>query len=132
MTKIETKAARGPLDTSLRRIKDTLLVLSGSAETSAPAIHDSAVANITEPWRKTFWITDLDVLSTEELEDESIKLFARGGRYAVLGRCTDAEGKQQRVVVLRGYHADLLDSGGAPDLVKIRRVFREGDKKRSC
>jgi hypothetical protein len=132
MTKIETKADRGSLDTSLGRMKDTLLVLSGSADTSAPAIYASAKANVAEPWRKTFWIADLGVLSTKELEDENVKLFARGGRYAVIGRCTDADGKQHRVVVLRGYHADLLDSGGEPDAIKIRGAFREGDKKRSC
>ena len=70
MTKIETKADRKPLNTSLGQLKDTLLVLSGSEDTAAPAIHDSAEANVSEPWRKTFWITDLDVLTAEELEDE--------------------------------------------------------------
>jgi len=32
----------------------------------------------------------------------------------------------------RGYHADLLDSGGKPDVIKIRRAFNNADKPRSC
>lgn len=133
MTKIMTTDERKSLDASLARVTtDTLLVLSGSENTSAQAIHDLADSRIKELWRKTFWIANLAVLKTEELEGEDAKLFARGGRYAVIGRCKNSDGKLERAIVQRGYHADLLDSGGAPDLNKIKAAFRAGDKTRSC
>jgi hypothetical protein len=130
MTKIDDD--RELLDRALANLKNTLLVLSGSDATAAGAIHDVAQASITEPWRKTFWIANLDLLTSAELESESAKLFARGGRYALIGRCKGEDGRQHRVIVARGYHADLLDSGGEPDSVKIRRAFNNADKPRSC
>lgn len=130
MTKIDDD--RAPLDKALANLKNTLLVLSGSEATAAAAIHDVAEANITEPWRKTFWVANLDLLTEAELASEHAKLFARGGRYALIGRCKGEDGKQQRTIVARGYHADLLDSGGEPDSIKIRRAFNNADKPRSC
>jgi hypothetical protein len=130
MTKIEDD--RAPLDKALGNLKNTLLVLSGSDATAAGAIHEVAQAKITEPWRKAFWVTNLELLTEEELASEHAKLFARGGRYALIGRCKGDDGRQHRVIVARGYHADLLDSGGEPDVIKIRRAFNNADKPRSC
>lgn len=130
MTKIEDD--RAPLDKALGNLKNTLLVLSGSDATAAGAIHDAAQESITESWRKTFWIANLDLLTSAELESESAKLFARGGRYAFIGRCKGEDGRLHRAIVARGYHADLLDSGGKPDVIKIRRAFNNADKPRSC
>lgn len=130
MTKIDDD--RAPLDKALANSRNTLLVLSGSDATAAGAIHEVAEANLAKPWFKVFWIRDISVLTQAELSDENAKLFARGGRYAVIGRCTAADGTLRRTVVARGNLSDLLNGLKRPDKLAIKSAFAEGDLKRSC
>jgi hypothetical protein len=123
---------RTKFDEALAKPRLTLLVLSGSEATAARAIHDVTEAKITEPGRKVFWITDFDLLSDDELGGVDERLFARGGRYAIVGRCKAAGGAVQRVVVVRGYHSALLKPNGMPDVFSIRAAYNEGEAPRQC
>lgn len=123
---------RSKLDEALSNPKLTLLVLSGSESTAARAIHDVTEAKVTEPGRKVFWITDLALLSDEELGDPDERLFARGGRFAVVGWCKAEDKSRHRVVVARGNHAALRRSNGKPDVFAIRAQFNAGEEPRTC
>lgn len=100
MTEIDQD--RKELNDALKNIDRRLLLLSGSDDTNAKAIHDKA-EQVQEKWQRTFWIRDLQRLTDKEKE----AWFAAGGRYAVLGKKKNADGEWERYVCKRGAHADL-------------------------
>jgi hypothetical protein len=107
---------RGPLDDALQDPTTTLLILSGEQDSEAKAVDDLAEEGITEPWRKTFLLLDLSVLSETEKE----KWVSSEDRYAVYKTSSDK-------VVQKGPASDFILPSGGPSILKIRRAFAQGD-----
>jgi hypothetical protein len=76
---------RGPLDDALQDPTTTLLILSGEQDSEAKAVDDLAEEGITEPWRKTFLLLDLSVLSETEKEKWVSSFPAEGLRSSKSG-----------------------------------------------
>jgi len=107
---------RRPIDDALRDPTTTLLILSGGQDSDAKAVHDLAQVGITEPWRKTFLLLDLSVLSETEKE----KWMNSENRYAVYKTSSDKVAQQGPV-------SDFILSSGKPSILKIRSAFAKGD-----
>jgi hypothetical protein len=104
------------LDEALRDPTKTLLILSGGQDSEAKSVHDLAQEGITEPWRKTFLLLDLSVLSETEKE----KWVSSENRYAVYKTSSDT-------VAQEGAVSDFILPSGKPSILKIRSAFAKGD-----
>ena len=107
---------RTSLDAALHDDTMVILVLSGSGGSAAEAVHNKALVEIIEPWRKTFLVENLALLSL----DEANRWF--GGKtehYAVLGRA----GK----VVCQSGPTDDFMVAGRPSPIEIRYAFSAGE-----
>jgi len=92
-----------------------VLLISGAEDSPSRDIHDKAVDKISEPWRKTFLITDLSILTPAE----RTKWVGSDGRYAVYRVNGPKAGP-------RGNIADLQLNSGGPSIMKIKSAFRRG------
>lgn len=109
--------SRTSLDKALADRKLTLLLIRGPRGGREQAIHDLAQSSVTEPWRRTFLLTDPTVLTASELT----RWFNDStGRYAVIG----GDG---RVVADRGDCGQFLRADGDPSIIRIRQAFVRGD-----
>ena len=108
--------SRDQLVRELEARDHTLLLLSGTARSQSKSIHDLAVLQATEPWRATVWIKSLDLLEGRELD-----WLPEKDRYAVLS--VTREGP---VLVRSGPTSELM-RGERPSVLRLRRVFAQGD-----
>lgn len=112
---------RSRLNSALEDARTTILVLSGTRESSAGTIHACMEDDGWEDWYRCFMITDLGVLTN----DEKNAWFEGNNneRYAVLG------GARPKSIAARGSITDLLfpDSNEC-DILKIEEELAKGDE----
>ena len=109
---------RSEFDTTLKDFANVFLLLFGQTQPGIANIHDKAVEIITEPYRKTVWITDLSVLNEDEKKE-----WSPADDYWVLLRAA-ADGKSWRVAC-RKQLSELCQTSGEPAPRKIRAAFSE-------
>ena len=117
MTLVSNDRDRKKLDSALKKLGTTLLLILDDAEAEAEFIHDKAEKVVAlQTSRKVFLIKDVNLLTQEE----RIQWFESPGHYAVVG------GKH-KAVAIRGPISDLILSNDKPSPIEIRWAFQQGE-----
>lgn len=107
------KDDRTELDNAIKDIKITLLLLFGT-NTTAENIHKTASDSISEPWRKTFLIENISILS----EKEKAEWYKDDYSFTTLSK---------NKIVVEKNNIDLLCNSGNPSIRKIKSIFAKAD-----
>ena len=114
------KASRTRLDQVINNKKNTVLLLSGSTNSKAGAVHTAAVPIFKEPWRKCILLTDLSILT----QPEKTRWFggAKVDCYAVIGGSNIPKKVGQK-----GDIGELLRMNGQPARLVVKSTIAKGD-----
>ena len=96
---------------------NVVLLLFGSERGPARDLHDTSEATMTQPWRRTFLVTDASILTASEWS----RWGAGEGRYAV--HKVDGD-----LVPTKGEIAELQLVSGRPSRRKLRGAFAHGEQ----
>ncbi len=110
---------RPKLRAALEDDETTILLLAPASGDIMKEIHDEAVEAVKpQPWRKTFLLKSLDILTADERD----QWLPDATDYCVLG------GDSPKTLGPAGGRNDLLLADGTPSRLKIRGKFAEGDQ----